>query len=103
MEILVHGLVMSHLDYSNGVLGLPPNASLKLYDRVQSMAAKTILGRNKYDSVKEVMMELHWLPIQERIDYKIIMWVFICLHNLAPQYLCTLFRIKENDTFFFYI
>ena len=96
MEILVHGLVMSHLDYSNGVLGLLPNASLKPYVRVQSMAAKTILGRNKYDSVKEAMMELHWLPIRERINCKIIMWVFKCLCNMAPQYLCTLLRIKEN-------
>ena len=60
------------------------------------MAAKTILGRNKNDSVKETMMELHWPPIRERINYKIIMWVFRCLHNLAPQYLCTLFKIKEN-------
>ena len=41
-------------------------------------------------------MELHWLPIMERINYKIIMWVFKCPHNLAPQYLCTLFRTKEN-------
>ena len=24
------------------------------------------------------------------------MWVFKCLHNLAPQYLCTLSRIKVN-------
>ena len=24
------------------------------------------------------------------------MWVFKCLHNLTPQYLCSLFRIKEN-------
>ena len=84
MEILVHGLVMSHLDYSNGVLGLLPIASLKPYVKVQSTAAKTILGRNNYDSVREVMMELHWLPIRERIN-KIIMWVFKCLHNLAPQ------------------
>ena len=96
MEILVHGLVMLHLDYSDGVLGLLPNASLKSYIRAQVMAAKTIFGRNKYDSITEVMMELHWLPIRERINYKIIMWVLKCLHNLAPQYLCILFRIKEH-------
>ena len=89
MEILVHGLVILHLDYSNSMLGLLLNASLKPYVRVQLMAAKTILGRNKYDSVKEAMMELHWLPIRERINYKIIMWVFKCQHNLAPQYLCS--------------
>ena len=31
IEILVYGLVMSYLDYSNGVLGLLPNPSLKPY------------------------------------------------------------------------
>ena len=96
MEILVHGLVMSHLYYSNGVFGLLPNASLKPYVKVQSMALKTILGRSKYDSVRQAMIELYWLPIRERINYKIIIWVFKCLHNLVPQYLCTLFRIKDS-------
>ena len=42
------------------------------------------------------MMELHWLPIRERINYKIIMWVYKCLHNQALQYLTSLFKIKEN-------
>ena len=55
----MHGLVMSHLVYCNGVLGLLPNASIKPYVKVQSMAVKTILGRKTYDSVREVMMELH--------------------------------------------
>ena len=45
IEILVHCLVMSHLDYSNGVIGLLLNASLKLHVKMQSMAVKTILGR----------------------------------------------------------
>ena len=87
MEILVHGLVMSHPDYSNGVLGLLSNAILKPYVKVQSIAVKTMLGRSKYDSVREAMMELHWLSIRESINYKIIMWMFKCLHNLASQYL----------------
>ena len=39
---------------------------------VQNMAAKITLGRGKYDSATSCLVQLHWLPIKFRIDYKII-------------------------------
>ena len=32
-------------------------------------------------------MDLHWLRIQERIQYKLCVLVFKCKHSLAPAYL----------------
>jgi len=32
-------------------------------------------------------MDLHWLRIQERIQYKLYVLVFKCEHSLAPAYL----------------
>ena len=32
-------------------------------------------------------MDLHWLPIQERIQYKLCVLVFKYKHSLAPAYL----------------
>ena len=55
-----------------------------------------VLTSQCYDSVREALMELHWLPIRERINYKIITSVYKCPHNQAPQYLSSLFKIKEN-------
>ena len=32
-------------------------------------------------------MSLHWLPIAERVIFKIALLVYKCLHNLAPKFL----------------
>ena len=46
-EILISSLVMSHLDYANGILYGLPHQTLKKIQRVQNMAAKLILKRSK--------------------------------------------------------
>ena len=84
---LVVALVLSHLDYANGILGGLPKSSLDKMQAVQNMAAKITLGRGKYDSTTSCLVQLHWLPIKFRIDYKIISIVHKCLHGEAPPYL----------------
>ena len=44
-----------------------------------------------------VLINLHWLPIDHRILYKILLYVFECLNNLAPGYLTELI-IPYNPT-----
>ena len=36
------------------------------------------------------MKELHWLPVRERITYKIGLLTYKCKYNLAPSYLSVL-------------
>ena len=31
--------------------------------------------------------ELHWLPVQQRLDYKLCNFIYKCLHHSAPLYL----------------
>ena len=67
-RLIVHGMVMSHLDYSNVLYyGLPEN-SIKKLQRVQNVAAKVILGKRRSDSSRDCLMALHWLPVWERIE-----------------------------------
>ena len=48
-HILVRGLVTSHLDYCNAIFAGLPNVLLKILQKVQNIAAKLVLGYNKYD------------------------------------------------------
>ena len=57
--------------------------------RVQNAAAKTVFGLYKYDHVGNTLKDLHWLPVKQRIKYKILLLVFKCLNNMGPQYLST--------------
>ena len=36
-------------------------------------------------------MQLHWLPIAERIEFKAVLLTFKCLHDLSPSYIKELF------------
>ena len=93
---LVVVLVLSHPDYANGILGGLPKSSLNKMQAVQNMAAKITLGKGKYDSATSCLVQLHWLPIKFRIDYKIISIVHKCLHGEAPPYLARMIEYTKS-------
>ena len=84
---LMVSLVLSHLDYANSLLGNLPKTSIRKMQLVQNIAAKITLEKRKYDSATSCLQKLHWLPIQHRIEFKIISLVHKCLHDNAPPYL----------------
>ena len=90
---VVHGLIISHIDYCNSLFYGLPKTDIKKLQRVQSMAAKLILRKQKYDSVTACLKELHWLPVNLRIDFKIMMMVWKCLNGQAPSYLVELIHL----------
>ena len=49
----------------------------------------------KFDHVTNSLKELHWLPIEQRIIFKINLVCFKVLNNLAPSYLTELLRVYE--------
>ena len=77
---------MSHLDYCNAILYGVPEITLRKLQRVQNMSAKLVLRRFNLSSNTQNLMELHWLPIRERIEFKIVSIVHKCLYGVAPIY-----------------
>ena len=86
-ETLLLGLCISHLDYANSVLYALPVVYISKMQRVQSMCAKLVLNRNRYSSSTAALKELHWLPIRQRIVFKLVSLVYRCKTGTAPQYL----------------
>jgi len=86
-KVLVHAFVTSKIDFCNSLLfGLPKH----LIDRLQyvmNSAARVISRTRKYDHVTPILMELHWLPVEQRIKYKILVLVYKALNGNAPMYL----------------
>ena len=65
--------------------------------RLQNYAVKTILGRNKYDSSTLARHQLHQLPVEERIKFKLLTLVCKCLNDQEPLYLQKLLKYQELD------
>ena len=51
------------------------------------MCARIIYRARKYDHISPLLMELHWLKIEERIEYKVAVLVYKCVTKTAPTYL----------------
>ena len=85
---------MSHLDYANIILFGATDKVISRLQRVQNWAAKVILTKTKYDSNFETRKTLHWLPIWERIEFKLLVMVYNCLKGDAPVYLKKLLKIN---------
>ena len=95
-KTIVLNLVISHLDYCNSLYYGLPKYEIDRLQRIQNAAAKLVVGYNKFDSPREAMKILHWLPIQARIEFKIGVLVFRCLSGEAPSYLIELLSIKPH-------
>ena len=96
---LVHAFITSRVDHCNGVLY---GSNGYLLDRLQSVlnsAARLILGVPKFDSVSAAIRnELHWLPIEKRIRFKIALLVRHCIVGAAPEYLTELCRPVSSSS-----
>ena len=93
---LVLGLVISHLDYCNSILYGLPDCDINTFKRIQNMSAKLVLQCKKSDSATQCLKDLHWLPIRERIIFKILILTYKCMHGQAPEYLKNLLVLHPN-------
>lgn len=89
-ETLVHAFITSRLDYCNALLyGLPAYAIDQLQS-VQNAAARVVTRSRKHDHITPILHDLHWLPVQQRISFKILMMTWRALNGLAPDYISEL-------------
>ena len=86
-ETLVRAFVSSRLDYCGTLLYNIGEGLLTKLRSVQNAAARLILDARKYDHATPLLKDLHWLPIRQRIDFRVSSLVYKCLHNMAPSYL----------------
>jgi hypothetical protein len=85
-KLLIHALVSSKLDNCNSLLfGLPEHILQKL-QYVQNASARVIAGLRKHDHIKLTLIELHWLLVDKRIEFKILLLIFKALNNCIDLY-----------------
>ena len=85
---LVHAFVTSGLDYCNSLLSGINKELLNRLESVLRSAARLVLRKRKFDPISDdIRNTLHWLPVRQRIEFKLGILVFKCLHGDAPSYL----------------
>jgi len=82
--------VGSRLDYCNSLLYGSTDAVLNTLQRVQNNLARNVLHSGSYNSCESNLRELHWLPIRERVCYKIANLCYRAVRVGQPLYFaCT--------------
>jgi hypothetical protein len=89
---LMHAFVSSRLDSLNSLLYGIPHHQLEKLQRIQNAAARIIARKRKYDHITPTLIDLHWLPITARIEYKILLMTFKAFKGNAPVYMKEMIR-----------
>lgn len=87
---LCHAFITSRIDNLNSLLFKIPEYQLHKLQLVQNSVARLIKRLKRSDHITPALLELHWLPIPERIQYKILLLVYKCLIQKAPSYLTSM-------------
>ena len=96
LEKVIHAFITSRLDYGNSLFYGLPDTAIRRLQRIQNAAARLLSGTKKYDSITPVLKQLHWLPVRQRIDFKVLLITFKALNDLAPNYLKDVILTKQH-------
>ena len=89
--ILANSLVSSKLDYCNSLYYNLPAVSLDRLQKVQNALARVVVPSvRRHHHITPTLKTLHWLPIRQRISFKIAAITYKTLQHQQPSYLSDL-------------
>lgn len=81
-------LVHSKLDYANSLLYKTSSYNLNTLQRIQNTLARICVNSiSQHQNINSKLVALHWLPIRQRINYKVACITHTVLHQKQPSYL----------------
>jgi hypothetical protein len=83
-------IVNTRLDYCNSLLYGTSKINVKKLQRVQNTLARVVSSAGRRDSTTAILKDLHWLPIEQRIKYKVSLLTHKVLQDEQPKYLSEL-------------
>src|SRR6218665_3682333 len=96
---LVHAFIVNHVDHCSSLYCGLPEVRLQPLDGDLRVAARMIGGVPRFRHISEFMRDnLHWLPVRQRIHYRLSSIVWRCVLGIAPVYLLDLFILTSSCT-----
>ena len=92
-EKLIHVFITSKIDNYNSLLYGLPKYSIDKIQYIQNSAARLLTLSRKYDHITPLLKQLHWLPVTQRIKYKILLLTFKALNDQSPLYITDMISV----------
>ena len=83
-EKIINATVTSRQDYRNSLLYGTEQSHIDRLQCCQNNVARIMSKRRRFDHIIPVLKELHWLPVEHRISYKILLLAYKALDGHAP-------------------
>ena len=96
-KTMVQAFITSRLDSCNALYYGISNELMRRLQSVQNAAARLITGTRRCDHITPVLRQLHWLPVRQRVDFKIVTLVHRSLSGHTPSYLADDCRLVTDD------
>ena len=96
-EAIIHAFVTTNLDYCNAIPYGLPKVLLNRLHLVQNRTARIVTFTKKYEHISPSLIDLHWLPGEYRIIYKILLLVDKAINGLSPSYISNLLSFCSSS------
>jgi len=86
--------VHSKLDYCNSLYHNLPNYQLNSLQQIQNSLARAVVKAPKSSHITPILKSLHWLKVNERIEYKLLSVTYKVLTTSQLSYLNNLISVQ---------
>ena len=86
-KTLIHAYITSKLDYCNGLLYVLPSQQHNRRQSILNTAVRLVTMTRKFDLITPIIRDIYWLPVNFRVQFKLLLQVYKNLHSLATSYL----------------
>ena len=70
-----------------------PNSVIQPLQKIQNFAARLVLLAPRHHHSTHLLEKLHWLPVSERIKFKVACMCFSAINGSGPTYLSELLHV----------
>jgi len=89
-KMIAHGIVSARLDYCNSLLYGTSTGNMDRLQVAQNALARAVCCAPWSTSVTELRQSLHWLPIRQRVEYKLATITYKTNQTRIPTYMAAL-------------
>ena len=94
-SVIATSIVHSKLDYCNSLYYNLPKSQLHRLQQIQNSLARAVVKAPKFTHITPILKSLHWLKVNERIEYKILSLTYKLLTTTQPSYLHDLVSLQS--------
>jgi hypothetical protein len=96
-KTIATSLIHSRLDYCNSLFLNLPSTQLNRLQLLLNSTARITTKTPKFHHISPTLKSLHWLKINQRIEYKVISLTYKTLQSQQPKYLRSLLTVNTGS------